>query len=73
MQATGARGEAAVRAFHNIGQEGFRFNVGGRDRTADGFIAKDMHEVKNVAHLTYMSQLKDCVAFAKSNGYAAHL
>jgi hypothetical protein len=65
----GNAGEKAVRGVYDIGPEqktGIRIN--GRLRFPDGLKDGVLSEVKNVAKLSYTSQLRDYAQFAKDKG-----
>lgn len=63
----GAEGEAAVRAEFNIGSKKM-INVDGHIRFPDGINDTTISEVKNVARLSYTSQLKSYVSYSQQNG-----
>ncbi len=63
----GAQGEAAVRAQIDIGPK-VMINVDGQVRFPDGLNDTTLSEVKNVARLSYTSQLRSYVTYSQGNG-----
>ena len=63
----GAQGEAAVRAQFDIGPK-VMINVDGQVRFPDALNDTTLSEVKNVARLSYTSQLRSYVTYSQRNG-----
>jgi RHS repeat-associated protein len=70
--AVGRAGEAAVQAAYAIGPK-VPISVSGRTRIPDGLTEEVLSEVKNVAALSYTSQLRDFAAYASQTGLDFHL
>jgi hypothetical protein len=60
----GQAGEDAVRGAYNIGDK-VPIRVAGRGRIPDGLTPTTLSEVKNVGSLSYTSQLRDFVSYAR--------
>lgn len=67
MVRIGQAGERAVRAVVDIGPK-VGISVNGVSRIPDGLTASAVNEVKNVASLSYTSQLRDFAQYAKDTG-----
>lgn len=63
----GQAGEDAVRDAYEIGPK-IKIDVGGRKRIPDGLTPSTLSEVKNVASLSYSSQLRDFAQYAQQTG-----
>jgi YD repeat-containing protein len=69
---TGQAGERAVRKAYDIGDK-VPIRVAGRTRVPDGLTASTVSEVKNVQSLSYTSQIRDYVQYARQTDRVVEL